>query len=207
MLPSIIRQAAEAAAQTKFDRRFVDGHDLLQERLKEAWDEAKPKMNLRARDMPAKLGFGFSCELAPLIPTEAEVMTALRTLPDFRNIWFNVDVARMPPSRDPEKTDPWRVWIDYGDARDEAFARLLEKAPTQKKAAKQRPAYAVKTLTGELRRLESKEDAVPVAIGKPAPTPEGKPGDVFIWSSAIPHRATAPAPEGQEIYVSACVIA
>ncbi len=174
MLPSIIRQAAEAAAQTKFDRRFVDGHDLLRERLEKAWDEAKPRMNARARDMPAKLGFGFNCELAPLIPTEKEVETALRTLPDFRNVWFNVDVARMPVSRDPEKTDPWRVWIDYGGARDEAFARLLAKAPTQKKEAKQRPSYDPKKARDELRRLENKEDAVPVAIGKPVPAPEGE---------------------------------
>ena len=162
MLPSIVRQAAEAAAQAKFDRRFVDGHDLLREKLEKAWDEAKPKMNLRARDMPAKLGYGFSCDLAPLIPTPAEVMTTLRTLPDFRNIYFNVDVARMPPSRDPERTDPWRVWIDYGGARDEAFARLLAKAPTQKKEAKPRPSYDPKKARDELRRLELEGEDIPI---------------------------------------------
>ena len=175
MLPSIIRQAAEAAAQTKFDRRFVGGHDLLQDRLEEAWNEAKPNMNPNARAKPAKMGFGFSCELAPLIPTKKEVETALRTLPDFQNIWFNLDVARMPPSRDPEKTDLWRVWIDYGDARDEAFARLLKKAPAPKKAEKQRPAYDPKKAVDELRRLESKADAVPVVIGTPAPEGEDVP--------------------------------
>ena len=72
--------------------------------------------------------------------------------------------------------------------------------------ALQRPIYAVKTLTGELRVVGSKENTVPVAIGKPAPTPEGYPGDVFIWSSAIPHRAPAPAPEGVDIPVPGCVI-
>lgn len=186
MLPSIIRQAGEAAAQTKFDRRFVDGHDLLRERLEKAWGEAKPQMNLRAREMPSKPGFAFSCDLAPLIPTPAEVMTTLRTLPDFRNIYFNVDVARMPPSRDPERTDPWRVWIDYKGARDEAFARLLAKAPAQKKEAKQRPSYDPKKARDELRRLENKADAVPVAIGKPVP---------------------APALEGEDIPIPGCVIA
>ena len=174
MMPSIVRQAAEAAAQTKFDRRFVDGHDLLREKLEKAWDKAKPTMNLRARDTPSKPGFGFSCDLAPLVPTYAEVMTSLLTLPDFRNIVYNVDVARMPPSWDPEKTDPWRVWIDYESARDEAFTRLLKNPPTQTKKAKQRPSYDPKKAVDELRRLENKEDAVPVAIGKPVPAPEGK---------------------------------